>query len=200
MAYPAHAAAREPARPQDEAPAERRPSAKARRRLLTVHVVLSVALVGSTASIVVLAIGAARTDDPARAHAAYASVLTGIFTLGIPFSLAALATGLALVVSGGWSLLRHRWITAKLALLAAIVLNGMLGVKPWAQQLANATAIASNATEPSLGAARWELPTAAALNIAFAVAATTLGIHKPARRRRPTRHAQSNPIHSQGRQ
>jgi uncharacterized membrane protein len=151
--------------------------APARRSVLTVHVVVSVALVGSTASIVVLAIGAARAGDPARAHAAYSSVLTGIFTLGIPFSLAALASGLALVVGSGWSLLRHRWITVKLALLAAIVLNGMLVVKPSAQHLANVTAIASY--EPSLGAARWTLPIAAALNIAFAVAAAALGIHKP---------------------
>lgn len=166
-----------------------REHARPRRRLLTVHVVLSVALVGSTASVVLLAIAAARADDPPGAHAVYGSVLTGIFALGIPFSLAALAGGLALVVSSRWGVLRDRWITAKLALLIAIVLNGMLAVKPWAQHLADVTAIGSSLHGASLGAARWELPTAAGLNIAFAVAAATLGIHKPAWRRRPTRGA-----------
>jgi len=49
---------------------------------------------------------------------------------GIPLSVVALATGLAMAIGGPWSVLRTPWVTLKLVLLATVMLNGALILSP----------------------------------------------------------------------
>jgi hypothetical protein len=78
-------------------------SSRGRKLVLAVHVIASVALIGSSASTVGIALvasGAERTDD---AHVLYATARTLVYALAIPFSLTALLTGLLLGLGTHWA-------------------------------------------------------------------------------------------------
>jgi hypothetical protein len=154
----------------------------ARKTILTLHVSVSVALIGVTGSVLILALTAAGADGAADAHALYTSTQTLAFALAIPFSLTSLATGIALGIGTRWGVLTYRWVTGKLALQLAIILTGALVVRPSVQALIDRSA----AGEP-LGAARWELSVAGAANLTFAVTAVALAVFKPGGRLRSQR-------------
>ena len=154
-------------------------SPRARKAVLTVHVSVSVALIGVTASVLILALTAAGAERAGDAHALYSSTQTLAFALAIPFSLTSLATGLVLGLGTRWGVLSYWWVTTKLALQLAIILTGALVVRPSVQAL-----IDRSADGGPLGAARWELTVAGAANLTFAVAAVALAVFKPGGRLR----------------
>jgi predicted integral membrane protein DUF2269 len=175
----------------------RRLSPRARRLVLTVHVISSVGLVGSGAGVLILALSAAATDQTVAAHALYTAMRTAVFAVAVPFSLVALGTGIALGLGTKWGVLRHGWVTAKLVLLVVIILTGALVVRPSMDHVIAATSAPAPAAKPDLGSSQWEPVAAAASNIVFAVAAVALAIFKPggrlrrARVRRPGAYAGS---------
>ena len=154
----------------------RRLKSRARKTVLSIHVSASVALVGATASVLVLALRAGAADRADDAHALYTAIETLAFALAIPFSMISLATGITLGLGTHWGVLRHRWVAAKLGLQVAIILTGALAVGPLTASLADAAA-APGALE--LGAARWQMPLAGALNLGFALTAVGLSVFKP---------------------
>jgi hypothetical protein len=160
----------------------RRLHPRARKAILTLHVSVSVALIGVTGSVLILASRAAGAEDAAEAHALYASAQTLAIALAIPFSLTSLASGIALGLGTRWGVLTHRWVAGKLALQLAIIINGALIVGPSVQALVDRTA----AGRP-LGAARWELSVAGAANLIFAAVAVALAVFKPGGRLRTRR-------------
>ena len=113
----------------------RRLRPRARKAVLTLHVSVSVALIGVTASVLILALTAAGAEGAGDAHALYSSVQTLAFALAIPFSLISLATGLVLGLRTRWGVLTYWWVTSKLALQLAIILTGALVVRPSVQAL-----------------------------------------------------------------
>ena len=151
-------------------------SPRARKAVLTVHVAVSVALIGVTASVLILVLTAEGAGD---AHALYSSAQTLAFALAIPFSLTSLATGIVLGLGTRWGVVTYRWVAGKLALQLAIILTGALVVRPSVQALIDRTADGR-----PLGAARWELTIAGAANLTFAVAAVALAVFKPGGRLR----------------
>jgi hypothetical protein len=64
-------------------------SSRARKCVLTVHVTASVALIGSSASTVGVALIAAGTEPASDAHALYTAARTLVYALAIPFILTA---------------------------------------------------------------------------------------------------------------
>lgn len=160
----------------------RRLSPRARKAVLTLHVGVSVALIGITGSVLIVALRAARADSATEAHALYATAQTLAFALAIPFSLTSLATGIVLGLGTRWGVLTHRWVAGKLALQLAIILTGALVVGPSVQTLIDRTA----AGRP-LGAARWALSVAGAANLVFAAVAVGLAVFKPGGRLRTRR-------------
>lgn len=160
----------------------RRLSPRARKAVLTLHVGVSVALIGITGSVLIVALRAAGADSATEAHALYATAQTLAFALAIPFSLTSLATGIVLGLGTRWGVLTHRWVAGKLALQLAIILTGALVVGPSVQTLIDRTA----AGRP-LGAARWELSVAGAANLIFAATAVGLAVFKPGGRLRTRR-------------
>jgi hypothetical protein len=163
----------------------KRLSARARKAILTVHVSVSVALIGVTGSVLIVSLRAAGADTSADAHALYTSAQTLAFALAIPFSLTSLATGIALGMGTRWGVLTYWWVTGKLALQLAIILTGALVVRPSVQAL-----IDSSAAGRPLGAARWELAVAGAANLIFAGTAVALAVFKPGGRLRARAEAQ----------
>ena len=113
-----------------------------RKSLLTLHVVTAVGLLGSVAGLLVAATRAATRDDPVDAHAIYELMAILPFALGIPLSFLALGSGVVLGLTSRWRVLRHWWVTAKLALLGATILLGALVVGPTVDTLVDATASA----------------------------------------------------------
>ena len=77
-------------------------SPRARKAILTLHVSVSVALIGVTGSVLIVALQAGSADRAPDAHALYVSARTLAFALAIPFSLTSLATGIALGLGTRW--------------------------------------------------------------------------------------------------
>jgi hypothetical protein len=158
-------------------------SSLVRKSVLTVHVIASVGLIGSSAGTVGVALIAAGTEPTGDARVLYTAARTLVYALAIPFSVTALVTGIALGLGTRWGVLRHTWVVAKLGLLALVILNGALVIRPLIGELIDE----SSATPAGdLGAAQWAMPGAAALNIVFAAAAATLAIFKPGGRVAPS--------------
>lgn len=154
-----------------------------RKALLAFHISTSVALIGSTASVVVLGVRAA-SAEPTEAHALYESALALAFVIDIPLSFATLIGGLLLGAGTTWGVLRYYWVVAKLGLLVGIIAVGALGVGPQLQRLAADTA--GGVEGAALGSSRGALLAAGAVNLAFAGCATVLSVYKPwGRIRRP---------------
>src|SRR5438093_12235613 len=95
-----------------------------RKFVLTAHVTFSVGWLGADASFLVLAIGGMTSQNAQMVRAAYlAMAVIGLYLI-IPFSFAALMTGLVLALGTPWGLFRHYWILVKFLLTigATIVL------------------------------------------------------------------------------
>jgi hypothetical protein len=95
-----------------------------------------------------------------------------VFAGGIPLSLIALVTGVVLSVRGPWGLVRHYWVFAKLLLLIATMLVGMLLFDP--EGLATAT---EGTARPV--ARQWGQVAAPATQLVMLLTAATLSVFKP---------------------
>ena len=156
------------------APAARRRtlSPSSRRAVLTGHIVASVGLLGEVSGFLVVAITAATTADPATADALYGLLATFSLVFGIPLSLIALGTGIALGLGTKWGVLRHPWVAIKLGLLASVILVGALMLGPSVGQMANG---GGGAEARIIAGAAWDV---LALGLA-----TGLSVYKPGRPR-----------------
>src|SRR5215212_8305269 len=94
----------------------RRLSPRSRKLLLTLHIGSSVGLLGTDATVLLLAVTGARGGAPAAVYPA--ARLIGSLVL-VPAALLSLTTGVLLGVLTPWGLFRHWWVTAKLALTTA---------------------------------------------------------------------------------
>ncbi|MEU8307867.1 hypothetical protein AB0C84_30310 [Actinomadura sp. NPDC048955] len=150
-----------------------RPRPPVRKTVTVVHVVASVALLGEVWGLVLLNLTAALTDDATLAHSAYRLMGVLVFGGGIPLSLTALVTGVALATGSAWGLARHYWVLAKLVLLIAVILAGMLLFTPGA--MADATAGGA----PAAAGRQWEQVAVVSCQLAMLLTATTLSVFKP---------------------
>jgi hypothetical protein len=141
-----------------------------RKPLLLVHVAGSVALLGATASAVLLATVAAGDDE--LAHPAYELMAKQALVFGIPLSFIALITGVLLGRASKWRTLTYRWTTAKLGMTLAIILNGAFVLGPTTAQRLEGDASA------------WFLVAAESLTVALLLGATSLSVFKPGGRLR----------------
>ena len=146
---------------------------RARRALLTVHIITGVGLLGSVAGVLAVNIRAAGTSDAELAAASYE--LLAMFTLlfGIPLSLASLATGILLGLSSAWGVLRFAWVASKLGLLLGVILVGAFVLGP-----------GTDAMRSGQGGAEARLIAGSIYDVAALTLATGLSMFKPRRRRR----------------
>ena len=143
---------------------------RARQTLLTAHIMISVGLLGDSAGFLAVAIRAAITDDPA-ARLAQIDVLNMFSVVfGIPLSVGAIVTGVALGLGTKWGVLRYPWVVAKLLAIVSVMLVGGVVIGP-----------ALDAMLAGRGDTTPQLIGAAAYDVLVLAVATWLSVFKPGR-------------------
>ena len=116
--------------PPHQTPKLRRLSPRARKAVLTAHVVVSVGLLGDSAGFLAVAIRAATTSDAAAAAESLKVLQMFSVVFGIPLSVAAIVTGMALGLGTRWGVFRYPWVAAKLALIVSVMAVGATVIGP----------------------------------------------------------------------
>jgi hypothetical protein len=151
---------------------QRKPfSATVRNTLLTLHIAVSVGLLGDSAGFLAVAVRAAGTADPAAVleQARVLNMFAMVF--GIPFSFAALITGVILGLGTKWGVFRYPWVIAKLLLIISVMAVGGLMIGPALNTMLDG---GSNQASTLIAAAAYDV-------VALAIA-TGLGVFKPGAR------------------
>jgi len=149
-----------------------------RKFTLTAHVTSSVGWLGSVVAYLALAITGLRSGDAQMVGAAYIMMeLIGWYVI-IPFSLAALATGLVQARGTEWGLIRHYWILAKflLSTIGTIILlvHMRTAVSPLARVAAEVAPLGADFRTPRLS-----LVVHAGGGLLILLTATVLSVYKP---------------------
>jgi len=139
-----------------------------RKLVLTVHIVVSVGLLGDSAGYLAVAIRAATTNDPALARAAYQMLRMFSLVFGIPLSFAALLSGLLIGLGTKWGVFRYPWVTVKQLLIVSVIVVGALVLDG-----------GMDAMTSGRGGAEGRLIAGAAYDVIALAAAATLGVFKP---------------------
>lgn len=144
-----------------------------RKATLTAHIVFSVGWLGAIVPYLALAIAGLTSGDAQMGHAAFVSMEVIGWYVIVPFSLAALLSGLVQALGTQWGLFRHWWILAKFlfTIVAVVVLL---------RHMQDVSRIARMAKETTLSSAdfRPELIHAAG-GLLIVLAATMLSVFKP---------------------
>src|SRR5262245_32913831 len=134
-----------------------------RKLVLTIHIIVSVELLGDSAGYLAVAIRGAISSDPLISNSSCQTLWMFAFVFGIPLSFAALLTG---VLLGG--IFRYPWVTTKLLLIVSVIAVGALVLNG-----------GMNAMLSGRGGAEGQLIAGAAYDVVALTAATALGVFKP---------------------
>ncbi|MCB0873294.1 MAG: DUF2269 family protein [Thermoleophilia bacterium] len=143
------------------------------------HIALSVGLLGDSAGFLAVAIRHARTDDPAVRDATRDVLKMFALWFGIPLSVLALLSGIALGLGTRWGVFRYPWVVTKLALILTVIAVGAFVLRP---VLFGDAAVADDRA----------LILGAAWDVAALALATGLGVFKPGSRARRARGGSSD--------
>ena len=148
-----------------------------RRLLLTAHVVCSVGWLGAVATFIALGVvGVTRAASPEVIRVVYPSLdLIGWYAL-VPFSVAALLTGVVQSVGTEWGLFRYYWVVAKFILTAGA--TGLLLVHMRAVSRA-AVLASSGVFDLEFSKLQLRLVIDAGLAALVLIVATVLSMYKP---------------------
>jgi uncharacterized membrane protein len=155
--------------------------ASRRKVVLTVHIAAALSLLGASTVLFVGGLHAASRDDPQEAHGAYTLLRLLTFSVDIPLAIVALLAGLVLAFTSRWRIFGDRWLTAKLALYLATATIGVTLLGPSIDSMLDVTETSS----PEESGTRWRPIVLPAVQATMLVAAATLGVFKPGRRRTP---------------
>jgi membrane-bound metal-dependent hydrolase YbcI (DUF457 family) len=141
------------------------------KALLTIHLVVSIALIGDSAGYLAIAIRAQGIVDSAAARVPYEILHMLAFVFGVPLSFAALLTGLALCFCTKWGVFRYPWVIAKLLLTVSVILVGALVLRGGMEAMLNGQ-----------GGAKTQLIAGSAYDVLALVLASFLGVFKPGKK------------------
>ncbi|MGY5080910.1 hypothetical protein ACWIGX_28095 [Streptomyces nigrescens] len=153
-----------------------------RKFALTVHVTVSVGWLGAVAVFLALAVaGLAGRDAQTVRSASLAMGLTGWFVI-VPLCFASLVTGVISSLGTTWGLLRHYWVTVKLAITVLATLALLVHMQP----ISHAAQTAANPSWSTgeLTGLRTQLVIQSAAALVVLVVATALSVYKPQGRTR----------------
>jgi hypothetical protein len=139
-----------------------------RKTVTVIHVVGSVGLLGSVATLLLFAIVAATTDDAQLADSAYRLMQAETVAFGIPLSFISLLSGIALGLGTRWGVLRYWWTTLKLGAIVAVILLGALMIGP---------AIEAMRDDPDAGV-EWRIVLAASIDVVLLSTSVALSVFK----------------------
>jgi len=148
-----------------------------RKFALTVHVICSVGWLGAVATFLSLAIAGLTSQDDQMVRGAYLAMhVTTAFVI-VPFSLAALLTGLIQSLGTTWGVFRHYWVLAKLVItiLSTIILLTHTEAINSMADAAGALQLASGDLRPL----RIQLAASAGAALLALLVTTTLSVYKP---------------------
>jgi hypothetical protein len=150
---------------------------RVRKFALTTHVTSSVGWLGAVAGFLALAVAGVTSADAHLVRAAYLSMHLITWFVIVPFSVAALATGLVQSLGTPWGVFRHYWVVAKLALTVVATLILLARTQPIGQvaSVASQTMLASG----DLRQLRIQLIADAGAALMSLLVATTLSVYKP---------------------
>lgn len=143
----------------------------ARNAVLTFHIAVSVGLLGDSAGFLAVAIRAAASEDPAAVREMMGVLNMFAMMFGIPLSVAAILSGVALGFGTKWGVLRYPWVIAKLLLIVSVMLVGGFAIGP-----ALTTMLAGGSGQTT------QLIAAAAYDVVALAVATGLAVFKPGKR------------------
>jgi hypothetical protein len=148
-----------------------------RKFALTAHVAFSVGWLGAVVAYLALAVVGVVSHEVEVARGAYVSMeFIGWFVI-VPFSLAAMLTGLVESLGTSWGLFRHWWIVVKFLLTGGstiVLLRHMRAVSRMSGVAADTTFSVTD-----LRALRIQLVVHAAGGLLVLIAVTALSIYKP---------------------
>jgi hypothetical protein len=141
------------------------------------HVTFSVGWLGSIVGYLVLAITGLTSRNALLARSAYLSMELIGWTVIVPFSLAALLSGLVQSLGTEWGLFRRHWVLVKflLAVGATIMLLLHMSVVSYMSGIARETTLSRG----DFGTLRIQLVVHAAGGLLVLLGATALSIYKP---------------------
>ncbi|MDW5375342.1 DUF2269 family protein [Halomonas sp. HP20-15] len=142
-----------------------------RKVVLTVHIIVSVGLLGDSAGFLAVAIRGAAATDPAIAEASYQTLRMFSYVFGIPLSFAGLLTGLLLGLGTNWGVFRYPWVTTKLLLIISVIAVGALVLDGEMDAMLSGS-----------GGAEGKLIAGAAYDVFALAAATFIAVFKPSGR------------------
>jgi len=138
------------------------------KTVLTLHIIVSVGLVGDSAGYLAVAIHAYNSTDPTTEKASYEILQMLAFVFGIPLSFAALLSGYWLTRITRWKLFRYPWVITKLLLIISVILVGALVLKGGMDTMLTGS-----------GGAEFQLIAGSAYDVIALIWATGLGVFKP---------------------
>lgn len=152
-------------------------SPRARRLGLTAHITASLGWFGAVAGFLALGIAGLTSDDPQLVRASYLSMELVGWLVIVPFSLAALLSGIVQSLGTRWGLLEHYWVLAKLVITVVATALLLLHMGPTSR-------LAEVAATATLGLAdlrelRVQLVADAVGAMIALLLATALAVHKP---------------------
>lgn len=111
-------------------------SPKWRKLLLTMHVVVSVGLIGADLTVIILGIAGLTSGTPEIIQASYLAMELLVETALVPLALGAFLTGILLGVGTHWGLIRYYWVFSKLILMLTAVTALVFLLRPRIHQVA----------------------------------------------------------------
>lgn len=143
-------------------------SALTRNTLLTLHIAVSVGLLGDSAGFLAVAIRASATPDPAAVVEQIRTLNMFAMFFGIPLSVASILTGVALGLGTKWGVFRYPWVMLKLLLIVTVMIVGGVAIGP-----------ALNTMLAGEGDRTTTLIAASAYDVVALAIATALSVFKP---------------------
>lgn len=151
---------------------------RARKLVLTVHVISAGAWIGVDVMVAVLVVTGMTAADPAAAGLAYQALGTYVLAPMLLSALLCLATGVVLGMFTRWGLVRYWWVAVKLAMTIALCAAILFALRPGMPEVAAyGQALAGGAFPSPEAVAQLVYPPAVSLT-ALAVA-TWLAVAKP---------------------
>ncbi len=158
---------------------------------VTAHVTFSVGWLGADVGFLALALAGLISQEPEMARSAYLAMdLIGWFVI-VPFSFAALLTGLFLALGTPWGLFRHYWILVKFLLTIGAILVLLVHTNAVRLAASRASGVAGDTLSGvtahltatgaggHLGNVQIQLAVAAGAGLLVLLTTTTLGVYKP---------------------
>lgn len=170
---------------------------RARKSALTAHVTASVGWFGAVAVFLALAVTGLVARDALTVRSVYVAMgVTGWYVI-VPLCFASLATGIVSAVGTTWGLLRHYWVTVKLAITVPAT-GALLLHMPSVSRIAD-SATAPQWTADDLVGLRTQLVVQSGAALLVLLGATALSVFKPQGRTRYGQRTLMNQAPTSGR-